>query len=195
MKIGVDLDGVIVDSIRYWIGVLNREAGMDYRPGDLPDTYSTPELAACCDQHELEMLIAPPPMAGADSGLKRLKAMGHTLVVLTARASRLRSLTEAWLTYHGLPVDSLHFLQGGSKAPVARAEGLELMVEDTPHHALAVCQAGVPVLLFAAPYNEHVAVQGISRCRNWDDVVDHVRQNSQSGQASVGNEDRRLHGA
>ena len=46
MRIGVDLDGVIVDSIQYWIRVLNRESGTNYRSGDLPDTYSTAELAA-----------------------------------------------------------------------------------------------------------------------------------------------------
>lgn len=65
MRIGLDLDGVVVDSIGYWRRVLNREAGTNYTPNDLPDTYAAPRLAAVCDRHELEMLIAPPPVAGA----------------------------------------------------------------------------------------------------------------------------------
>lgn len=179
MRIGVDLDGVIVDSVRYWVRVLNRELGTNYRSGDLPDTYATAELAACCDRHELEMLIAPPPLPGAVAGVSHLKELGHTLIVITARAPRLRPLTEAWLTYYGLRVDDLHFLQGGSKVPVAQAQGLDLMVEDAPHNATALAQAGVPVCLFGAPYNEGIRHKRIQRCANWDDVLTRVRSENE----------------
>lgn len=174
MRVGVDLDGVIVDSIRYWIRVLNREAGTCFGPDDLPDVYDQPALAECCDRHELEMLIAPPPVPGAVSGLRRLKDMGHTIAVVTARAGRLRPLTEAWLLYHGITVDSLHFLDGGQKASVVIAEGLDCHIEDTPHQALAVAGAGVTVILMATPYNGHVEGDGIIRCTGWDDITANV---------------------
>lgn len=171
VRIGLDLDGVVVDSIAYWIRVLNREAGTAYLPGDLPDTYSTATLAACSDRHELEMLIAPPPVAGAVSGLRMMKEFGHTIVAVTARAGRMRGLTEAWLAYHEVPVDRLHFLEGTNKAPVAREERLDLFVEDAPHNALALAEAGVPVLLFAAAYNAGTSHPLVRRCDGWDDVL------------------------
>jgi len=171
MRIGLDLDGVIVDSIGSWVRVLNREAGTAFRPGDLPDPYATPELARVADRHELEMLIAPPAMAGVAPVLERLGAAGHELVVITARAPRLRRLTEAWLAYQGLAVDRLHFLAGGSKAPAARAERLDLMVEDAPHNALALAAAGVPVLLFAAPYNAGLRRALVEPCAGWPAVL------------------------
>lgn len=168
MRIGLDLDGVIVNSIPRWIEVLNREAGTCHRPGELPETHHTPELAAISDRNEIEMAILPGPMPGAAQALRQFKEAGHTLVVVTARAPRLRGLTEAWLAYHGMPVDALHFLEGAPKAPVVRDEGLDLFVEDTPRHALAIAEAGVPVLLFGHPYNAACSHPLIHRLDGWD---------------------------
>lgn len=170
MRIGIDLDGVVVDSISRWIEVFNREVGTAYPAGTLVDTFGTPANEAVSRRHELEMLIAPPPMAGARDGLNHLRQAGHELVVVTARSPRLRGLTEAWLDYHGLAVDSMHFLEGGNKGVVAAREGLGLFVEDAPHNALAVAEAGVPVLLFDAPYNRDLAHSLIRRASGWDGV-------------------------
>ncbi len=175
MRIGIDLDGVVVDSIGKWIEVMNRGLGTNYRPGDLPDTHSTPERAAYCNRHEVEMLIAPGPMAGAAEALAALRAKGHELIVITARSPRLRGLTEAWLDSYGMQVDRLHFLEGAGKIPVARAEGVDLIVEDTPRNALALAEAGIPVLLFAAPYNREVRHPLIRRCEGWGEVLRHIR--------------------
>lgn len=171
MRIGLDLDGVVVDSINRWIDVLNRVAGTNYRYGELPDTHGTPEMAAISDRHELDLLIPTSPMPGAREAIAQLRREGHELIVVTARHPRLRGLTEAWLHYHAIQVDRLHFLEGAPKAPVARSEGLDVLVEDTPRHARTVAEAGVPVLLFAAPYNEGLQHPLIHRCSGWEAVV------------------------
>lgn len=174
MRIGVDLDGVIVDSIPRWIEVLNRGSGRKFGPYELPPTHSTPELAAYSDRNELEMLLPVQPVAGAVRALQHLRRRGQTLVAVTARAPRLRRLTEAWLDYFGIEVDQLYFLEGASKAPVAVTERLDLLVEDTPHQALAVAAAGIPVLLFAAPYNSEATHPFIRRCDGWAAVVQEI---------------------
>lgn len=74
MHIGLDLDGVVVNSIDRWIEVLNRYAGTRYVPGDLPDTHGSPERVVCSDRHEVEMLITPGPMSGATEAVSRLRA-------------------------------------------------------------------------------------------------------------------------
>ncbi|HLN60319.1 MAG TPA: hypothetical protein VK464_02120 [Symbiobacteriaceae bacterium] len=129
-------------------------------------------MAAYCDRHELEMLILPGPVPGAAEALGALRQAGHELVVVTARTPRMRGMTEAWLAYHSIAVDGLHFLEGGSKAPLARAEGLDLLVEDAPHNALAVAEAGVRVLLYGAPYNRQVEHALITRCAGWAGVLE-----------------------
>jgi uncharacterized HAD superfamily protein len=171
VRIGLDLDGVIVNSVPRWIEVLNREAGTRFGPDDYPDAYQNPTLAAVSDYYELELLIAPRPVPGAPEAVSALRRAGHHLVVVTARTPRVRKLTEAWLDYYGIHADRLHFLEGGSKVPVIRAEGLDVLVEDAPHNALAVAGAGIPVLLFDAPYNRAVHHPLIQRCRGWDEVL------------------------
>lgn len=174
MRIGLDLDGVLVHSIPRWIEVLNREAGAGYNADDLPDTHGSPERAHHSDRHEVEMLILPEPVEGAPAAVQRLHAAGHELVVITARHPRLRGLTRAWLEYHGMPVHRLHFLEGASKAPTALAERLDLMVEDAPHNAMALAEAGVAVLLFGRPYNRALSHPLIRRCEGWGQVLAQV---------------------
>lgn len=174
MRIGLDLDGVIVDSVPNWIRILNTQFGSNYGPDELPDTHGTPEMAAFCDDHLIELLMPNRPMAGAAEALHRLRREGHELVVITARSQCVRRLTEAWLEYYGFQVDELHFLEGADKAVTARAAGINLLVEDTPKNALAVAAAGVPVLLFGAPYNRDVRHPLISRCEDWDEVLAEV---------------------
>jgi uncharacterized HAD superfamily protein len=91
--------------------------------------------------------------------------------VVTTRPPRLRRLTEAWLDYHGIIVDRLYF--GADKPTVAEHEGLDLMVEDNPHLALELAKAGVPVLLFSAPYNREVEHELVDPCDGWQDVEAH----------------------
>jgi uncharacterized HAD superfamily protein len=171
MRIGIDLDGVVVDSIPTWIRVLNRGAGTEYKLGELPDTYATPERGRYCEQHELEMLIAPPPVLGAARGVSGLKGSGHQVIVVTARAPRLRQITEAWLEYYNIAVDGMHFLEGRSKAPIAKTERLDFFVEDDPKNALAPADVGVRVGLLAAPYNTGVEHELVTRCDGWPEVV------------------------
>lgn len=171
MRIGIDLDGVVVDSIARWVTVFNRESAKTYPAGSLIDTHGTPENAALSDRNELEMLIAPPPMDGAREALAALRSAGHQLIVVTARSPGVRGLTEAWLQYHGITVDAMHFLEGGNKGAVAAAEGLSFFVEDAPHNAIAIARVGVPVLLFDAPYNREVSGMHIERIQTWAEVL------------------------
>lgn len=42
----------------------------------------------------------PTPLPGAKEGLQKLKAMGYTLIVITARSEMQREGTEQWLAEH-----------------------------------------------------------------------------------------------
>lgn len=42
----------------------------------------------------------PKPVPGAKEGLQKLKEMGYTLIIITARSESQREGTEAWLAEH-----------------------------------------------------------------------------------------------
>lgn len=174
VRVGLDLDGVIVDSIGTWLRLLREGGGFPVAPDAYPEPYANPEMAAFCDLHEVEMLIAPRPVPGAVEAVTSLKAAGHDLVVITARGPRVRRLTEAWLDYYGLPVDDLHFLAGGNKGEAARRAGVSIFVEDAPSNAIALAAARIPVLLFATPYNRRVRHPLVRSCDGWPSVLEAI---------------------
>ncbi|HEY3364222.1 MAG TPA: hypothetical protein VGK74_04085 [Symbiobacteriaceae bacterium] len=179
MRIGLDLDGVIVNSIPAWIALMNRGAGTSFTLDELPETYGTPVLGAFCDEHQIEMLMLPRPVDGAPEAVARLADGGHDLVVITARAARIRRMTEGWLDWYGFPtIGEMHFLEGRSKVASALQAGIHLMVEDAPNNALALAGAGIPVLLFGAPYNAKLQHPLIHRCDGWAEVLEQIERRS-----------------
>ena len=184
-----DLDGVCCDLMKKWLAVYNHDYGDNLTEADITswnwDEFVKPE----CGKRIYHYLNRPgffadlEPIEGCVESLDRLERICE-LVVVTARHPRLQGLTRAWLDYHGVPVHRLHFLEGASKAPTALAEGLDCMVEDAPHNALALAEAGVPVLLFGRPYNQGLAHPLIHRCDGWADVLEQIRSGSLPGRPS-----------
>lgn len=157
---------------------MNRGCGTHFTLDELPEVWDQPAVSTFCDDHEIEMLILPRPMQGAVESVARLRTEGHTLIAITARYPRMQKLTEAWLDYYGIAVDDLHFVAGGSKVSTALQMGIDVMVEDAPKNALQIAGAGVPVLLFGAPYNLETRHPLIHRCDGWTEVLDQIERRS-----------------
>lgn len=172
MQIGLDLDGVIVDSIPTWVRACAERLGEPLSAREIVEhSHATPARAAFFEQHEVEFLIGPGLIPGAAAALQALKRAGHELVVVTARTPRVETLTAAWLAYHGITVDRMHFLEGGSKLVTCQREGIELFVEDAPHNARALTGGGIPVLLFDQPHNQDFHHPLARRCHGWLEVL------------------------
>jgi uncharacterized HAD superfamily protein len=171
MRIGLDLDGVIADSIPKWREVLRQQAGLRCRDDELPRTHADPAVAAVADARVLEMIMPVYPVPGAVDALRRLKALGHTLTVITARSPRVHALTKAWLDFFAISIDRMRFLTGQNKGPVVAALGLDVFVEDNPYYAADIAKRGITVALLAAPYNAGAQYRGVTRCAGWDEVL------------------------
>lgn len=172
MRLGIDLDGPVVHSTPYWTERFSQHFQRHFPMEEIAlGIHLKPDLLAYFDQHEGDLYWQPPPTTGAPEGLQRLKAKGRELHYISARTPRVQALTQKWLTQHGIPFDSLHLLEGGNKALHCEKLGIELMIEDSPHHAVAIAQTGVPVLLFDTPYNGQVDHPLVTRCHSWDDIL------------------------
>lgn len=170
-KIGVDIDGVLADSVPFIASWL-RQQFPEVTVADVLQLH-TPGREAYSnyfDRFEDRIYREVPVMPGARRALQQLSRFGRIYVV-SARTPRVRPATEAWLASSGLVYDELRMLSGGDKGAVAREIGLDVFVEDQAHNAAAIAGAGIPVVMMAAPYNASYLAPGVSHAKGWGDTV------------------------
>lgn len=111
-------------------------------------------------------LYSGDPYPGAVEALERLELAGHSIHLVTARGffqqgHLIRSQTINWLTYYGVPHDTLTFAK--DKTIV----NCDVFVDDSAKNVAALEAAGVPTWMVNQPHNAHF----IHRWR-----VDHVSE-------------------
>lgn len=91
------------------------------------------------------------PYEGAAETLEHLRAAGHSVHLVTARAgfagAGVEDTTRAWLARHGIPFDSLHFTSEKG------ALGLDVLVDDYPGNLVAAEGSGAVGVLVDQPHN------------------------------------------
>jgi ribonuclease J len=142
----VDLDSTLCDT--------SHRHGLIAEERELTDwvAYSM----ACADDVPVEGVVR----------LVQMLSTHYRIVVVSARDSQARELTETWLTQHGVPFDEL-ILGGRGDVPggledfkvhhvasiVRRGDEVALMVDDLPGLPVAMMESlGIPVLTVRPPY-------------------------------------------
>ncbi|HHU85417.1 MAG: 5' nucleotidase, NT5C type [Pelotomaculaceae bacterium] len=176
MRIGVDIDGVLADSLSLWINELNSYFKKNKRVEqirllDICETYEvTPqELSGFLARRGRYLMTRPEPITGASQYLGMIKKQ-HDVYIVTARDERYRQETMDWLSKYNLPYDELLLLGSHEKKEACLSRNLSVLVEDTLEIGVKVSSAGVPVLLLDAPYNQGALPDLIYRAYSWFDV-------------------------
>ncbi len=195
-RIYVDLDDVLAQTGRMFLGVLAREFGREVafeeiRSYHLGESFrlDAGELAEFMRlAHEPEALARVEPMPGAVATLNAWRQRAYEIFVVTGRPPATRAATLAWLRRYAVPYDEFHFLDKYSQfydraddlpagtLTLADLPELEfcLAIEDFADTALHLARTlGVPVALFDRPWNQAVGEGGgarIVRCRDWREV-------------------------
>lgn len=176
MRIGVDIDGVLADSLPVWVNELNSFFNKNKRVEDIHlydicETYKITEeaLYKFLEHKGNYLMSAPPPVTDASYYLNRIK-QNHEVFIVTARDNIYGQETIHWLKKHSFPYDKLFLLGSHEKKEVCLENGLRVLVEDTLEISLEVSAAGVPVLLMDAPYNQGKLPGLIYRKRSWAEI-------------------------
>ena len=178
MRIGVDIDGVLADSLSLWVSELNRyfKKSKDLeqmRLMDICKTYevSEEELSEFLALRGRHLMSLPAPIAGASRYLSKIKKQHqHDIFIVTARDERYRRETTDWLHKFNMPFDELLLLGSHEKKEACLSRNLNVFVEDTLEIGVKVSSAGVPVLLMDAPYNQGALPDLVYRAYSWFDV-------------------------
>lgn len=190
MKIGIDFDDVVANSMHAILQLHNERYGSNYTLDHaisyrLEDVWggTTEEAVKKIDEFfDTDQLITISPMAGSIKGLRALKSQGHELYIVTGRKSRDIKQTERWLEHHFKGVFSgIHyasfFAMKESENPLKKVDickklGIELMIDDNLPTALECATEGIKVFLFDQNWNRTKLSEGITRVHSWDEIVE-----------------------
>ncbi|HVJ50684.1 5' nucleotidase, NT5C type [Desulfitobacterium sp.] len=181
MRIGIDIDGVTSDSYTAWLVEFNRYYGKNISVLEDYDIHlvydvSWDEMNDFFKQNTEKLFMLPQPMKGAKKGIESLLTQGHEIIYITARSADEEEVTLRWMDKYKIPYDQVVFSDFKSKVELAKQWQLELFIEDYLKNAKAIADAGVPVLLLNASYNQGELSKEIKRCRDWMEIVKEINK-------------------
>jgi uncharacterized protein len=188
LRIGVDVDDVLAESLPGYLEAFRRSFGRDVKIEDAaweifrryPEISATEMWGFFAELEETDFLGTRPVYPEAASAMRTLAGAGHRLVVVTGRLLVHRDHTRRLLQNAGIAglFEDLVHRDGETAAEykprVVRERRLDLLIEDELHVAVATALVPVPVLLFDRPWNQGELPQGVTRVTNWNDALRRV---------------------
>ena len=181
LRIGIDIDGVIVDSVTASLPLLSEICG---RPVSRQEIYSFDlgEILNIDEKEEAyfweqfistDLSRSAPPIKGAIAGLSQLDS--HDVWLVTGRPMSMTNLTVSWLQENKVKYDHIVFDRRGNKHTV----GLEfdIFVEDIVEEACVIAEAGILTLLLDQPWNQTSTLsQNCIRVYDWNAIVKQIKE-------------------
>jgi len=180
LRIGLDIDGVIVDYIQPVLPLLSEVCKRQVTYSelchwDLSKALDVPVHkinAVWSEMYNNRLLLEAPPVEGALDGIRSLS--GHELCIITGRPYMIKHVTETWFSNYAVKYDELIFATPGSKLSVAG--GIDVFIEDYYEEAIRLSEAGIFTLLYDRPWNQSLFLpDSCRRVKDWNDIVSVVR--------------------
>lgn len=162
MKIAIDFDGVLCNTIKKWIEIFNSEYSVKYNNLKLSygkitefDFYSTFHIthedsrkifAQCWEQWD----TLEPTEFMLNKKMQKLPEMCDAIHVVTANNSTNKKYLKAFLKKHSIPYGAIIFEEEKEKLHY------DLFIDDSPYNAQKIFDAGKSVLLYNQPWNQDV---------------------------------------
>lgn len=192
MKIGIDIDGVLVDMAGFHLDYGSKYFLNNYQTGiSNPNGYEIMDIFAVSEEKDNEFWAAAIYDYGvaykarlfASEIIKKLKAEGHEIIIMTARGglnqpctlehAKMHELIKNWLRENDIIYDQLYFTEE-DKASMCQKLGINVMIEDKVKNVTEISEL-IPVICFNAPYNNHLSGHNIYRAYSWYDVYSKIK--------------------
>lgn len=191
MRIGVDLDEVIVEFVRGYLRLFNKKYNRNVRFGDIssynlwiPLGISREEAFELADEYyESEDFDDIKLVEGARDGLMRLaQDPKYQVVIVTSRPVHVREKTQLFFrqNFNGLDIEVIYSgdifkKQGKTKAEICRELGLDFLIEDRRDYALECAAKGTRVLLLDKPWNQSGGFHDkMKRVVGWRGILEQI---------------------
>ncbi len=181
MRLGIDLDGVVANFTKGWMGFYNRQFGTDFVVGDSRNWNDLVNLTHFQDIDEFwewssdldgrSVFWHLETFPGAVEAVRSLAEAGHEIVVLTTKPDFAVEDTHEWIERHGIPATEIHILADKWRIECA------VYLDDGPHvlPGLVEHRPDSVVCRYVRPWNQPVT--GAIDVKNWvefREVVDRL---------------------
>lgn len=194
MNIGIDIDGVLTNYRQFAL-----EYGQKYckenDKGKLidPKAYYSTDMFNWDEETDMDFwmknifLYATENLAiqGASKNIKKLKADGHTIFIITARMfaspessckeelrEKMKKTVKEWLDKNEIVYDYIIF-SAEDKSKHIIENNIDVMIEDSPNNLKNLSKL-TKMICVDWPYNKEIKDDNIYRCYNWNEIYDKI---------------------
>lgn len=191
MKIGIDLDDVLADTMPMLVmyhndiygTTLTKDDVWSYQFGDVLGISPEEAMKRIYGFERSTRLMDVVPLPGAKRVIDSLRK-NHELSIITARDSEFTDITKHWIARYFQDIFSdVHFANHHSPVAIPRSKGdicqefgMDMMIDDSFSNVVSchgVCES---TLLFDAPWNvNEKLLDGMQRVSSWDDIVEKIK--------------------
>ena len=188
MKIGLDLDGVVLDTEKqfrneaelYDILKLNRNSTKDQSAQWAQDRYKWADDAKneFIEKYLIEGTKKSHIMPGAKEVIELLKKDGHELVVITARGHDIpvmKKLAQEMLEKENITFDK-YYWETPEKVETAKKENIDLMVEDSLSNCMKLSKENIKSIYLRDSNMKPANDKNIKECYIWGEVYRYIRE-------------------
>ncbi len=191
MRIGIDIDGVLIDvgqfeidyCSKFFIVDKDRHLENSFEYGSYKIFNATLEEDNELWRKAIYEYVKEPARRFASEAIALLKKQGHEIFIITNRASGLdycditkeemKKIVVNWLKKYKIYYDELIF-SSGTKLDSLIDKHIDVMIEDTPKNILAQSKF-CKVLCYDARYNKDVENENVIRIYSWYDIYDKIK--------------------
>jgi uncharacterized HAD superfamily protein len=190
MKIGIDIDEVIVEFLEGYIQHYNSKNSSSFALKDFHSyqfwevlPISKEEAIRIAEEFfESELFDNISFVKNAKENLKGL-IKKNNIFFITARPTSWRNKTQKFFENH-LPNEKyelifssdFHSGSGSKKSDVCLSFEIPIIIEDNKHYALDCAEKGIKVLLLDKPWNKGITHKNIIRVFSWGEIISELNK-------------------
>lgn len=190
MKIAIDIDDTLAQTLYFILHQFNLEHDTDYIPDSsktnfiqdlLKDQYYREYVDAFIIRIMKEKFHQIDIFPHAKDVILALKKK-HSLIILTSRGQDLREETFEWLKQHNIYdvfddiqlLNKVSTLGGKDKGEACQKLGITVLIEDSVSHILSAADKGVKVFVRDRPWNRHIEHENVIRFFDWSELLEKI---------------------
>lgn len=191
MRIGVDIDGVLIDLERFELDygskfclennlpVILKKKFVDDEVYDLTDEQCAKFWETYLEYYAKEYKARD----FASQIIHKLRKEGNEIYIVTGRNEegltgesygKMKEFVSKWLEENKIEYDRIIYTEG-SKLPYCIGNYIDVMIEDNPKNTVEI-SSKIPVLCFNAMYNAEIEGENIKRVYSWYEIYEKLEK-------------------